>query len=396
MPISYRRALASGAARDEERFLAKIAQRLGAETRAIPIGRARTGIYLLAKHAARGPRRKVLLSPFTIPDVVTMVTLAGAEPVFYDFEPNSTACSLASLEALIDDKTACVLITHYHVNEPRLPQIAEICRAHGAYLFDDCAISFGGAVDGRPIGTLTDASVFSFSSFKLLNYFWGGLITTRDPEISEPIAETVAAWSRLGARDYAAPAKACLKYDLASSPPLFGSVVFPLIRSRLRKSAAVKGLEHIRIETAELNPTLTSRPSLAAFAEWTPKLDRIDGWLAERRKLAAVYRKQLGHLMVGADTPQSVIEGSCFTNFPVIVPEERCAGIARALLLSGFDVGRSLYPNAHRHPKFTTVGGCSDNVDRMVASTIYLPTHFGVSASYAEAIAARLADEIAN
>jgi hypothetical protein len=43
-----------------------------------------------------------------------------------------------------------VLITHYHVNEARLPQIAELCRIHGAYLFDDCAISFGGSINGRP------------------------------------------------------------------------------------------------------------------------------------------------------------------------------------------------------------------------------------------------------
>ena len=174
MPISYRRALGGGRIEDEAIFLAKTRMRLGADSHAIAIGRARTGIYLLAKLATRGERKRVLMSPFTISDLVTMVMLAGAEPVFYDFEPSSTACSLASLESLIDDKTACVIVTHYHVNEPRLGQIEALCRAHGAYLFDDCALSFGGDIEGRSIGTLTDASVFSFSSFKLLNYFWGG------------------------------------------------------------------------------------------------------------------------------------------------------------------------------------------------------------------------------
>lgn len=394
MPMVYRRVFGGGAARDEQRFLEGIAQRLGRETAAIPIGRARAGIYLLAKHAVRGERRRVLMSPFTIPDVVTMVALAGAEPVFYDFEPSSTACSLASLGSLIDSRTACVLITHYHVNEPRLPQIADLCRRHGAYLFDDCAISFGGSIDGRPIGTLTDASVFSFSSFKLLNYVWGGLITTRDPDIARAITGTVESWPRLAARDYFAAARACLKYDVASSPLLFRSVVFPLIRGKVRRSPAAKGLDHIRIETAEINPTLTSRPSLAAFAEWAPKLANIGSWLAHRRRLAGIYRRRLGHRMVGADTPEAILAGSCFTNFPIIVPQNRCADIARAMMLSGYDVGRSLYPNAHRHPKFTSVNGQSENVDNMVASTIYLPTHFGVSDSYAEAIAERLAAEI--
>jgi len=394
MPMAYRRVFGGGEARDEQRFLEGIAQRLGRDTAAIPVGRARAGIYLLARHAVRGERRRVLMSPFTIPDVVNMVALVGAEPVFYDFEPSSTACSLASLGSLIDNRTACVLITHYHVNEPRLPQIAELCRGHGAYLFDDCALSFGGSIDGRPIGTLTDASVFSLSAFKLLNYVWGGLITTRDPDIAHAIFGTVETWPRLAARDYLAPASACLKYDVASSPLLFRSIVFPLIRSKVQRSPAAEGLERITIETAEINPTLTSRPSLAAFAEWARKLPSIDGWLAQRQRLAGIYRRKLGHRMVGADTPEAILAGSCFANFPVIVPQDRCADIARAMMLAGYDVGRSFYPNAHRHPKFTSVSGESDNVDNMVASIIYLPTHFGVSDKYAEAIAERLSGEI--
>lgn len=394
MPLAYRRVFGGGTPRDEQRFLEGIAQRFGSHIAAIPIGRARVGIYLLAKYAVRGERRRVLMSPFTIPDVVTMVTLAGGEPVFYDFETSSTACDLASLGSLIDDRTACVLITHYHVNEPHLPKIAELCRRHGAYLFDDCAISFGGSIDGRPIGTLTDASVFSFSSFKLLNYIWGGIITTRDPDIAHAIGDTVEKWPRLTTRDYLKAARACFKFDLASSPLVFSSVVFPLIRTKIQRSSGARGLEHIRIETTELNSNLTSRPAFAAFAEWTPKLTSIDRWLDDRRRVAGIYRSMLGYRMVGGDTPQGIFASSCFVNFPVIVPRQRRADIARAMILAGYDVGRSLYPNAHRHPKFTSVLGDSRNVDDMVASTIYLPTHFGVSDSYAKAIAEYLCAEI--
>jgi dTDP-4-amino-4,6-dideoxygalactose transaminase len=394
MPLSYARAVMGGTPSDEGRFRAMIVERFPSGTWATPVGRARSGILLLAKIAARHGRRKVLLSPFTIPDVVIMVILAGAEPVFFDCEPNSTFCSLHSLKALIDRETACVLITHYHVNEPRLAEIAEICRAHGAYLFDDCAISFGGSLHGRPLGTLTDASVFSFSSFKLLNFFWGGMITTRVQEIAEAVEATVSQWPRLRGRDYVAPAWTCLKYDFASRPQLFGSVVFPLFQNALRRSAAAEGLERTRIETPSLDPTLTSRPALAAFAEWWPKLGKMDEWLVHRRAIAGIYRHHLGHCMVSADTPEAVIEGSCFVNFPVVVPRERRNEIRRAMMLAGYDVGRSLYPNVHRHPKFIQSAGQSDNVDRLVAGTIYLPTHFGVSPAYANAIAERLAHEI--
>ena len=394
MPVSYLRALAGGRSGDDERFCERIARRLGAGTRVIAIGRARTGIHLLAKLAVRGCRRKVLMSPYTIPDVVTMVTLAGAEPVFFDFEPDSTSCRIEELADRIDDETACVIVTHYHVNEPRLREIAELCRARGVYLFDDCAIAFGGAIGGRPLGTLTDASVFSFSSFKLLNFFWGGLITTRNPELAEALDREVAQWPRLGVRDYLFPARSCLSYDLASRPPLFEWLVFPSIRGKLRRSAQAGGLDHVRIETEVLNPTLTSRPALAAFAEWLRKIDRIDAWLERRRAIARIYRQRLGTRMVSAATPDAMLDGACFVNFPVLVPRDRHADIWRGMMVAGYDVGRSLYPNVHRHPKFARVAGRSDNVDSMVARTIYLPTHFGVSDAYAEEIAAHLAEII--
>ena len=106
------------------------------------------------------------------------------------------------------------------------------------------------------------------------------------------------------------------------------------------------------------------------------------------------YHQQVGAHMVSGATPATMLEGSCFVNFPIILPQQRRDEIARALMLSGFDVGRSLYPNAHRHSRFSNCEGQSDNVDRLVASTIYLPTHFGVSTDYAASLTRRLSEEL--
>lgn len=389
-PISYLRLLRAGSPEDETQFCEAIRARLGPGTQVFSAGRARAGIYLLTRFAVEKGRTRVLLSPYTIPDVVTMVVLAGGEPVFFDFEPDSTASDVGHIESLIDERTACVMVTHHHINEPRLADIARICRAHGAYLFDDCAIAFGGTIGGRPLGTLVDASVFSFSSFKFLNFFWGGMVTTGDPEIAQFIADAMRDWPRLSATDYLQPAKACLIYDLASQPFLFGSVVSPLVRRRIRRSGIAQSLENTRIETTDLNASLTSRPALTAFAEWNAKLGKINGWLEHRRSIARIYRRHLGDYMVSARSAASTLDGSCFVNFPLNVGEKRRDAVCRAMMLAGFDVGRNLYPNVHRHPKFAAAAGSSRNVERLSRSTIYLPTHLGVSESYAEAIAEAL------
>lgn len=390
VPLSYWRLFAAGNDDLEGSFNSVVEKRLGAGTRIFPIGRARGGIYLLSKLAIRGNRTEVVLSPYTIPDVVNMVLLAGAKPVFYDFLPNSTSCDVDGLSALITDQTAAVIITHYHVNEPSTLEIAELCRSRGAYLFDDCAIAFGGSLKGAPIGTHTDASVASFSSFKLINYFWGGLITTRDPDLAERISSAIAEWPRLNPRDYVAPAKAILKYDLASQPLAFRSLVFPLLRKRAMAEGSVPSLEYVRLETDQMTATLTSRPAAAAYAEWLPKLADIDKTLSRRRLIAGIYGERLGPNMVSANAPGLELEGSCFVNFPILLPEGRRDDIAKMMMVAGFDVGRSLYANSHDHPKFSGIEGCSENVRDLVARVIYLPTHFAVSEEYARQVSQHL------
>jgi hypothetical protein len=121
----------------------------------------------------------------------------------------------------------------------------------------------------------------------------------------------------------------------------------------------------------------------------------IDHWIAQSKGVAQNCRRRLGHRIVSAEAPEAVIVGSCFTNFP----GHRAAGAARdiacAMMVAGYDVGRNLYPNVHQHSKFTLIDGQSSNIDSIANSTIYLPTHFGVHDSYAEAISERLEAQIA-
>jgi hypothetical protein len=94
--------------------------------------------------------------------------------------------------------------------------------------------------------------------------------------------------------------------------------------------------------------------------------------------------------MVSAGLPGAVVENSCFVNFPVLVPEAHRDAICREMMVAGYDLGRSLYPNVHRQPKFLGAAGYSAQVDRLVNGSVYLPTHFGVSEAYAQELAGML------
>jgi dTDP-4-amino-4,6-dideoxygalactose transaminase len=67
--------------------------------------------------------------------------------------------------------------------------ILQIARQHGLKVIEDCAHSLGAEYKGRAVGTLGDASFFSFQAFKPLNTHGGGLAWLRDAELAERVAD---------------------------------------------------------------------------------------------------------------------------------------------------------------------------------------------------------------
>jgi perosamine synthetase len=372
-------------ATSDEHFCAAISTLLDG-THVIPIGRARAGIYLLVKNAIDSQRRRVILSSYTILDVVNMVKLAGGEPVFVDFLPNSTNVDLKHLESLIDARTACVMLTHYHVSQDKLSDVAQTCRSRGIKLFDDCAICLGATIGGARVGTLTEGSIFSFSGFKILNYLWGGIVAVRDDHSFAAINAEVSRWDRLKLTQYGKQALKILPYAAGTS-----SILFPLIFQLRRAFLSSGKIEHImpisRLETTSLDETIRSRPSLAALDEWIRKLPGIDDIVNHRRSIADVYDRYFRDISVAPETSDAIRRGSAFVNYPIVVGQKRRDQVYRDILNRGFDVGLSLYPNVHETESYRSTEGRTTNVTMLVRSVLTLPTHTRVTAAYADELA---------
>lgn len=387
-PTRYLRPLLSADPAAENRFREGFREMLGGRVHVIPLGRARAGLYLLAKFARRPGRKRVVMLPHTIPDVVNMVTFAGCEPVFVDTLPNSTNIDLDHLEQLVDDTVACVIVTHYHVNQDRLPEIRAICRARDVFLFDDCAIALGGDYSGAPIGTLTDASVFSMSGFKALNYVWGGAIATGDDGIAAQLEAEVQQFPRLAASHYKPHMLSVMKYDIATRDLIFPLLTWPRLKREMAADRAAKDLMTVRrAETSVLEDTVLSRPALGALAELSRKFGTVSDHLSHRRRIAEIYEQLLGDRVVSAETSEHVRAGSCYVNYPIVVDEKRRDEVFADLISQNFHCGMSLYPNVQETAAFSGCDGRSRNLSRLVASTITLPTHLKVQPDYAATLA---------
>ena len=63
-----------------------------------------------------------------------------------------------------------------------IDRIAELCRAEGIFLIEDCAHAHGAAWHGRRPGTWGDAGVWSFAPTKTISTGEGGMLVSGRPD----------------------------------------------------------------------------------------------------------------------------------------------------------------------------------------------------------------------
>ena len=164
-----------------------------------------TATYLGAKHAiscasgtdalqlailAAGikPGDEVITTPFTFIATAEAICYAGAIPVFVDIDPKTFNIDPALIEAAITPRTKAIIPVHLFGQPADMTPIKAICDKHQLLLIEDCAQSFGAAVDGAMTGTLGALGCFSFFPSKNLGcYGDGGLITCTGDELAEQI-----------------------------------------------------------------------------------------------------------------------------------------------------------------------------------------------------------------
>ena len=189
---------------------------------AIAMPQARVGIYFTLKFLT-AKKKKVVLSPYTIHDVINMVICAGATPVFADIDRKTCNIDTAEVAKLVDDETGAVMVTHLHGLACDIEGVAAVCRAKGVPLVEDTSQSFGARVAGQRLGTFGDAGIFSFGMAKNVNCLYGGVVTTDRDDLAAYLRESLAGLPYQDAELLLRRAAFCLTGDFMTA-----DVVFPL------------------------------------------------------------------------------------------------------------------------------------------------------------------------
>jgi len=306
----------------------------------------RFAMYLALKNLGVAGK-KVILSPYTIYDVVNMIIAAGGKPVFCDIDPVTCNIDLDKAADLIDGETAGILITHLHGLMADADGFRNLCDRHGIWLMEDVAQAYGVARNGKQGGTVGHVGVFSFGRAKNINGFYGGGLTAQDPELLAAVRRDLEACKPMEISRLYKRIVSCLINDLATARGLFQFFTFPILRY-----AALKDVNRInKILNTEDNPIRRDQVpehyfrritgvQARAIAAQIPRARRLS---SARTASALRYAEQLADWPQIGLPPVSDRGDHIYMYFPIRVKDRN--KLTKYLMQSGVDVAVQHYHN---------------------------------------------------
>jgi len=153
----------------------------------LTVSQGRIAIYLAVRAIISEGKNEIILSPYTVFDIVNMVLCAGAKPVFVDIEFPSLSISCNSLKKKINGKTSAIILTHYHSYSSNFPEIKTLAKNNNLKIIEDCAQVFGTKTTNTYVGLNSDISIFSFNITKFISTLSGGLLVCNDKKLFEKV-----------------------------------------------------------------------------------------------------------------------------------------------------------------------------------------------------------------
>ncbi len=118
---------------------------------------------------------EAIVPSFTFNSTVNAVRWNHLSPVFADIDPERLTVDPLDVERLVGPRTAVVVATHVFGNPCDHDALRAVAGSKIPIVYD-AAHAFGSRYRGRPVGTLGDIEVFSFSGTKVTTSAEGGLI----------------------------------------------------------------------------------------------------------------------------------------------------------------------------------------------------------------------------
>ncbi|MBQ3548142.1 MAG: DegT/DnrJ/EryC1/StrS family aminotransferase [Clostridia bacterium] len=161
----------------EERFGKYVKNPL---TLALNSGTAALHIALLLLNI--GPGDEVISTALTAEPTNTTIALTGAKIVWADIDPQTGLLSPESVEEKITENTKAIMLVHYAGMVCDMDKFNAISQKYNIPIIEDTAHALGACYNGKPIGSNSRFTAFSFQAIKHFTTVDGGALSLTNEE----------------------------------------------------------------------------------------------------------------------------------------------------------------------------------------------------------------------
>ena len=130
---------------------------------------------------------EVSTTPMTFPATANAILLQRLKPVFADIEPGTLTIDPRKIEAKITPRTRAIIPVHFAGHPCDMTPIQELADRHKLVIIEDAAHALESRYKRQKIGSLGNATAFSFYANKNITTGEGGMLVTNDAVLAETL-----------------------------------------------------------------------------------------------------------------------------------------------------------------------------------------------------------------
>lgn len=158
-------------------------------------------LFLILKALGLQEGDEIILPAFTFYTVPEVISELGLKPIFIDIKQETLNIDISQIENKINDKTKAIIVTHLLGQPVDINEILMLRDKYGIFIIEDCAHSFGAKYENKMVGSLGDATFFSFGIGKPLSTFGGGAVAVRDSQMNTRVRELLKDYPLVSRKD---------------------------------------------------------------------------------------------------------------------------------------------------------------------------------------------------
>ncbi|EHQ92001.1 UDP-4-amino-4,6-dideoxy-N-acetyl-beta-L-altrosamine transaminase [Desulfosporosinus youngiae] len=154
---------------------------------AIAVNSCTAGLHLALVAAGISAGDEVITTPMTFASSANVIIHSGATPVFADVDPVTMNIDVNEIRKKITPRTKAIIPVHLAGHPCEMDEIMDLAREHNLFVLEDAAHAVYTKYKGQLIGSIGNATAFSFYATKNLATGEGGMVTTNDQALADKI-----------------------------------------------------------------------------------------------------------------------------------------------------------------------------------------------------------------